>query len=81
MGTGGVTEFVSCGVQVAGENVNREEGVDTDEKSVEVSYDSSESAMGEVLVGNRWRSLMSCSVSLSSWLWVRSVSHGSEVCN
>ena len=39
----------SCGVQVAGEKVNLEDGVDMYKKSVEVLCDSSESAIGEVL--------------------------------
>ena len=39
----------SCGVQVAGENMNLVDGVDMSKKSVEVLCDSSESAIGEVL--------------------------------
>ena len=73
-------DSISCGVQVAGENVNLDEGVDVEEISVELC-DSSESAIGETSpVGGMWWSLMSCSVLADSWLWTN-VNHGSELCN
>jgi hypothetical protein len=50
-GTGGViTRLLSCGVQIAGDNVNWESCVDSLERLSEVSCDSSESPTGEVLL-------------------------------
>jgi hypothetical protein len=78
---GGVTDSISCGVQMAGENVNLEDGVDSEERSAEVSCDASDSAIGEVLPVDirRW-SLISCSVLANGWLWA-SENHGSELCS
>ena len=62
----GVIEPVTCGVQVAGENVNLEDGVDTEEKSVEFC-DESESSAGVLIPVGYW-SPISPSVSLSCWV-------------
>lgn len=44
----GVTDSSSCGVQVAGENEKRDDGVDTGELSDWVYCDSSVSVIGEM---------------------------------
>jgi hypothetical protein len=50
-GTGGIImRLLSCGVQIAGDNVNWESCVDSSERLSEVLRDSSESPTGEVLL-------------------------------
>ena len=76
--TGGVTCPNSLGVQAAGEKVNRD---DSEEESVIVSYDPSESSIDVILpAGGRYWSLISDSVMANDWPLV-SVDHGSELCS